>query len=145
MSLLKAVEKFDYARGYEFSTYASWAVMKNFARSIPEESYRLDRYVTGRDELLDVDRDPRRGPHKVPFVEGLRRSLNQVMSMLDDREREIIVHHYGLGDGRQSRTLAELGERFGVTKERVRQIEARAIKKLRRALSPEELDLLSFK
>ena len=54
MSLIRAVEKFDYSRGNKFSTYASWAIMKNFARSIPEEKRRRERYVTGHEEMFEA-------------------------------------------------------------------------------------------
>src|SRR5262249_33154192 len=59
MSLLRAVEKFDYARGNKFSTYASWAITKNFARSIPEEKHRRERYLTGHEELFEAAPDTR--------------------------------------------------------------------------------------
>ncbi|MCA9065538.1 MAG: sigma-70 family RNA polymerase sigma factor, partial [Planctomycetaceae bacterium] len=52
MSLMRAVEKFDYSRGNKFSTYATWAIMKNFARSIPAEHTQLDRFRTGSDEVF---------------------------------------------------------------------------------------------
>lgn len=54
MSLLRAIEKFDFSRGNKFSTYASWAIMKNFARSIPAEHTLLDRFKTGRGGGLSV-------------------------------------------------------------------------------------------
>ena len=59
MSLMRAVEKFDYSRGNKFSTYASWAIMKNFARSIPDEKNRRERFVTGNEEIFDAAEDKR--------------------------------------------------------------------------------------
>jgi len=59
MSLIRAVEKFDYSRGNKFSTYASWAIMKNYARTIPEELNRRDRFVTGHGEMFEVAADGR--------------------------------------------------------------------------------------
>ena len=65
MSLIRAVEKFDYSRGNKFSTYASWAIMKNFARTIPEEKHRRDRYVTGHEEMFEAAPDNRTDEHEV--------------------------------------------------------------------------------
>src|SRR5262249_17672326 len=64
VSLIRAVEKFDYARGNKFSTYASWAIMKNFARSIPEEIHRKERYVTGNEEFFNAAADNRTDEHE---------------------------------------------------------------------------------
>ncbi len=138
MSLMRAIERFDFSRGYKLSTYASWAIMKNFARTIPEERHRYTRYVTGRDELLDAapDRSSAAAAHEPAEAEGLRAALAGGFDQLDPREREILTCHYGLGNGQQPTTLEQLGARFGVTKERIRQIEKRALAKLKNVLSP---------
>ena len=139
VSLMRAVERFDYSRGFKLSTYASWAIMKNFARTIPEERERYTRYVTGRDELLDTapDRSIAAEVGGSTETEGLRTALVDGLSQLDEREREIVTRHYGLGaDDAEPTTLEKLGVRFGVTKERIRQIEKRALSKLRKLVSP---------
>jgi RNA polymerase sigma factor (sigma-70 family) len=141
MSLIRAVEKFDYARGNKFSTYASWAIMKNFARTIPEENYRRDRFVTGHEEMFEAAADNRTDEHE--YESALKRMQEAVKGMLgrlDDRERLIIVSRYGL-NGTSEQTLEQLGRELGITKERVRQIESRAQDKLRRFASEEKLEL----
>jgi RNA polymerase sigma factor (sigma-70 family) len=141
MSLIRAVEKFDFARGNKFSTYASWAIMKNFARTIPEENYRRDRFVTGHEEMFEAAADNRTDEHE--YESALKRMQEAVKGMLgrlDERERKIIISRFGLG-GVSEQTLEQLGRELGITKERVRQIESRAQEKLRRIASEEKLDL----
>jgi RNA polymerase primary sigma factor len=141
MSLIRAVEKFDFARGNKFSTYASWAIMKNFARTIPEENYRRDRFVTGHEEMFEAAADNRTDEHE--YESALKRMQEAVKGMLgrlDERERKIIVSRFGLG-GASEQTLEQLGRELGITKERVRQIESRAQDKLRKIASEEKLDL----
>jgi len=141
MSLIRAVEKFDFSRGNKFSTYASWAIMKNFARTIPEENYRRDRFVTGHEEMFEAAADNRTDEHE--YESALKRMQEAVKGMLgrlDDRERRIIISRFGLG-GASEQTLEQLGRELGITKERVRQIESRAQDKLRRIASEEKLDL----
>ncbi len=126
MSLIRAVEKFDFSRGNKFSTYASWAIMKNFARTIPEENYRRDRFVTGHEEMFEAAADNRTDEHE--YESALKRMQEAVKGMLgrlDDRERKIIISRFGLG-GASEQTLEQLGRELGITKERVRQIESRA-------------------
>ncbi len=135
MALMRAVEKFDYARGYKFSTYASWAVMRNYARTIPEQVYQSARLVTGVDEMLAgaPDRDTQVGRDSV--LEAARHLVSKGLTLLTERERDIVVRHYGIGqngqNGGQGMTLDQIGQLFGVTKERVRQIERRALSKIR--------------
>ncbi len=141
MSLIRAVEKFDYSRGNKFSTYASWAIMKNFARTIPEENHRRDRFVTGHEEMFESAADTRADEHE--YESALKRMQEAVKGMLgrlDDRERRIIISRFGLG-GATEQTLEQLGRELGITKERVRQIESRAQDKLRRIASEEKLEL----
>ena len=141
MSLIRAVEKFDYARGNKFSTYASWAIMKNFARTIPEENYRRDRFVTGHEEMFEAAADNRIDEHEYESaLKRMREAIGTMLDRLDDREKLIITSRFGLG-GAAERTLEQLGRELGITKERVRQIESRGVDKLRRIAGEQELDL----
>jgi RNA polymerase primary sigma factor/RNA polymerase sigma factor len=131
VSLMRAVDKFDYIRGYKFSTYASWALMKNFARSIPEQRRHVERYQTGWDALLDTVGTERTDEVENEQVAVLRGTVHRMLATLDTRERGILQQRYGLDDGGEPQTLEQIGRRFGVSKERVRQLEARALMKLR--------------
>jgi len=142
ISLMRAVEKFDFARGVKFSTYASWAIMKNFARTIPEQHYRAARYVTGQDELLEAAPDPSEQGVSSSDRDQMRATIADGLSVLDDREREIVSSHFGLGQNGNALTLEQLGHRFGVTKERIRQIEKRALVRLRDVLPTSLLDVM---
>jgi len=141
MSLIRAVEKFDYSRGNKFSTYASWAIMKNFARTIPEENYRRDRFVTGHEEMFEAAADNRIDEHEYESAQKrMEEAVKGMLGRLDDRERRIIISRYGIA-GASERTLEQLGRELGITKERVRQIESRAQDKLRKFASEQKLDL----
>jgi RNA polymerase sigma factor (sigma-70 family) len=140
MSLIRAVEKFDFGRGFKFSTYASWAIMKNFARSIPDEKHRRERFVTGHEEIFEVAPDTRSDEHEIVAThERATHSVNRLLEYLEPREREIIRMRAGLDA--DPRTLEEIGQQFGITKERVRQLNARAMKKLRSLAEEQNLDL----
>ena len=141
MSLIRAVEKFDFARGNKFSTYASWAIMKNFARTIPEENYRRDRFVTGHEEMFEAAADNRSDEHEQESNQRrMREGVNGMLSKLEPREQKIIVSRFGI-NGAKEMTLEQLGKELGITKERVRQIEARAQQKLRKIAQEEKIDL----
>ncbi|APW61078.1 sigma-70 family RNA polymerase sigma factor [Paludisphaera borealis] len=141
MSLIRAVEKFDYARGNKFSTYASWAIMKNYARTIPEENYRRDRFVTGHEEMFEAAADNRMDEHEYESaLKRMQEAIKGMLDRLDDRERLIITSRFGLG-GAAERTLEQLGRELGITKERVRQIESRGVDKLRKIAGEQKLDL----
>jgi RNA polymerase sigma factor (sigma-70 family) len=140
MSLIRAVEKFDFGRGFKFSTYASWAIMKNFARTIPDEKHRRERFVTGHEEIFEIAPDTRSDEHEILAThERATHSVNRLLEYLEPREREIIRMRAGLDA--DPRTLEEIGQEFGITKERVRQLNARAMKKLRSIAEEQELDM----
>ena len=142
MSLLRAIEKFDFSRGNKFSTYASWAIMKNFARSIPAEYTLHDRFKTGTDEVFQFSSDKRGDQFQAERENHAQHDiLMRILDRLDPREREILLLRFGLRPGDEPKTLEEVGHRFGVTKERARQLEARGLKKLRQIAAVEKLDI----
>lgn len=142
MSLIRAVEKFDYARGNKFSTYASWAIMKNYARTIPDEHRRRDRFRTSQSELFYSTEERRSDQYEQEAAQSQReRQISKILERLDEREQKIIISRFGLDHGHEPLTLKEVGAEMGVTKERVRQIEARALSKLRLAAQDEKIDV----
>jgi len=133
--LMRAIDKFDFARGVKFSTYASYAIMKNFARGRVEQIARRDRkLVTGQEEILNQigERDGESVADTIDRAAEMG-DLVEVLERLPARDRELISAHYGLGEA-NAMSLAELGAKLGVTKTRVQQLEAAAIKKLRRLM-----------
>jgi len=142
MSLMRAIEKFDYTKGNKFSTYSTWAIMKNYARSIPAEHTILDRFRTGNEEIFASSAE-KRGVQMADETTNARQRdvITSILGQLDERERSILLHRYGLQQGSEPLTLEEVGTRFGVTKERIRQIEARALQKLRKIAEEEKLDI----
>lgn len=141
-SLLKAVEKFDYTRGNKFSTYASWALFRNFARSIPDERKHQDRFRAADVEVFESRMEDRRSLWQDLRVHKERvTQIHRLMKELDDRERTIIQRRYGLGEHDHPQTLRQVGRDIGVTKERVRQIETRAMEKLRKAAKENKMEI----
>ncbi|MGE3808159.1 MAG: sigma-70 family RNA polymerase sigma factor [Gemmataceae bacterium] len=139
VSLIRAVEKFDYSRGNKFSTYASWAIMKNFARSIPEDKKRRERYSTGHEEIFDAAPDVRTNEQETLASQEQRvYQVNRLLEYLEPRERQILRMRHGLDS--EEMTLEQIGQQLKITKERVRQLSVRALNKLQSIAREQNLE-----
>jgi RNA polymerase primary sigma factor len=138
VAMMRAIECFDFARGRRFSTYATWALTNEFARLIPRERKHRRRFMTGRDLQLQLISDHRADRPDAEDDFQVREEVHQLLGQLDVREQMIVNCRFGLcGD---ERTLEEIGQELGITKERVRQLESRAMGKLRRFAAARERD-----
>jgi RNA polymerase primary sigma factor len=141
-AMIRAAEWFDFSRGNKFSTYATWAIRNHFLRAFREKNRRQPQLLFGHDEVLAVEADPGRDDlERSDLQERRQEALARLLARLDDRERRIIVGRFGIG-GAPARTLTQVGKELGISKERTRQIEARARDKLRELARTEEVVLL---
>jgi RNA polymerase primary sigma factor len=142
VSLIRAVEKFDFARGNKVSTYASWAIMRNFARTIPTEQRHQDRFRTSHPETLSSSQEHRSDPQEQETAQRQRvAQVEKLLSRLDEREQMIVMRRFGLLPGQEPQSLEEIGAEMGVSKERIRQIQTRALNKLRVAAAEEHIEM----
>jgi len=132
MTLIRAIEKFDYSRGTKFSTYATWAIMRSYARSIPAEGTQLERFRTGTEVVLTDEEDSRPAASADEKLAADKyETLGSILGQLNER-----LH--GLS---KPMTLEQIGDRLGVSKERTRQIINVGIEKLRKIAGDIGLEL----
>ncbi len=130
--LIKAVEKFDCDRGFRFSTYATRAVRREVFRLVQRQHRDRTRFSTGTAEVLHREMNTDNVPVQPERTwNQIDRSVNKMLSTLDEREQFIVQARYGFEDIGEKPTFQRLGEMLGVSKERVRQLEQRALNKLR--------------
>jgi RNA polymerase primary sigma factor len=132
VALMRAVEKFDFGRGFRFSTYATQVVRRGAYRQVMECQQERSKMQSGVEDLgLDVSDEGRQSAISEQRWHELRGRLSVMLGDLDRRERFIIRARFSLGSHRRVYTLQSLADRLGVSKERVRQLEQRAMEKLR--------------
>ncbi|MHB8862911.1 MAG: sigma-70 family RNA polymerase sigma factor [Pirellulaceae bacterium] len=140
-SLMQAVDKFDYNRGFRFSTYAYRAIARNAYRVIIKRQKESMRFGLDVDEsTLDASSGVSESAMDIRTWTRLRGLLSQVLDRLDRREQLIIRCRYALGAHRKVKTFQTIADRLGVSKERVRQLEQRAMSKLRAMATELELE-----
>ena len=140
-SLMSPVERFDYSLGFRFSTYATWAIKKNFASQFKRQQRLESHYRSGHEDLLDAEPEEGMDEHlQLAAQQQREQDVARIMTCLTDRERAIVSRRFGLASGAQAQTLKQVAEEFGVSKERIRQIEQRSLAKLREAAEAKHLD-----
>jgi RNA polymerase primary sigma factor/RNA polymerase sigma factor len=131
VSLIQAVERFDFSREARFSTYATWAIVKNYKRMIYRSLRRRCHFRPACPDAFAAIEDARANPQEIEAIQAEREStVDRILGQLNQREHEIIVCRFGLRGGEEPLSLRELGVAMGVTKERIRQIQIRAMTKL---------------
>lgn len=134
-SMMRAVEKFDYDRGFRFSTYATMVVRREIYRTIQRTHRDRSRFVTGQSEDLDAQENSGELDTQSELqLQEVDHHVAEILEHLDDREKFIVSARYGFIDLGTKATFSHLGRKLGVSKERVRQLELRAVEKLRHVI-----------
>ena len=143
MILLGAVDRFDYSRKFRFSTYATHSIQRHFFRAWKVRQRRRQRFpVTSTEILAEVSEEYSEQPICADPQAVVQELLLQAPDVLDSREYQILLHRFGLGGAAsESRTLREIAADLGVSKERVRQLQLKALEKLRPFLNPAQFNL----
>ncbi|MBI1338060.1 MAG: sigma-70 family RNA polymerase sigma factor [Phycisphaera sp.] len=147
MALLRAIDKFDVARGFKFSTYACRAILKAFSRAGVKQTKVRSLFPTDFDPKLEKSdyMQTKREDHEEDCVDELKRIIKENRAELSDIEQEVIEHRFAVGGRRKVEpeahplTLEQVGKIIGVTKERVRQIQNKALEKIRLTLEDDFL------
>jgi len=141
VTLMRAVEKFDFSRGVKFSTYATWAIVNGCNALLKKQSAQQRQQLSHSAEgIEDAVPDHRVTAVEEQAVQDLRQVVGELLLGLNSRERAIIEARFGF-EVHQSPTLKELGDDLGISKERVRQLQQRALQKLRELAETQKLEL----
>lgn len=135
VALLNAVDKFDHSRGNKFSTYGTTAIHHQMVACLHRVHRDGDRVFYQQGDLLDAEPGEGRSVESQAYVAEVGRLLGSMIGRLDERERYIVQSRFGVSSVKDLKTIKSIAEDFGVTKQRVQQLQVRALNKLREMVS----------